>query len=93
MKYIKKVLGSLRKADNDYKLIENGDRICVGISGGKDSTTLLYCLKLYQMFSKKEYELIPIYCNMGFSNNDIKPLEQYIDSIGLKLIVYHRFKS
>ena len=88
MKYIKKVLGSLRKADNDYKLIENGDRICVGISGGKDSTTLLYCLKLYQMFSKKEYELIPIYCNMGFSNNDIKPLEQYISSIGLKLIVY-----
>ena len=40
------------------------------------------------MFSKKEYELIPIYCNMGFSNNDIKPLEQYISAIGLKLIVY-----
>ena len=34
MKYIKKVLGSLRKADNDYILIENGDSICVGISGG-----------------------------------------------------------
>ncbi|MGN1398381.1 MAG: tRNA 2-thiocytidine biosynthesis TtcA family protein [Erysipelotrichaceae bacterium] len=88
MKYIKKVLGSLRKADNDYGLIENGDRICVGISGGKDSTTLLYCLKLYQMFSKKEYQLIPIYCDMGFSKHNIEPLQQYVSSLGLKLIVF-----
>ena len=57
MKSVKKVLGCLRKADNDYDLINDGDRICVGVSGGKDSSVLLYCLNLYKQFSKKDYEI------------------------------------
>lgn len=88
MKYMKKVLGALRKADNDYNLISDGDKICVGISGGKDSTTLLYCLKLYQMFSKKNYQIVPIYCHMGFSDNNINDLVDYLKTLDLELIIY-----
>ena len=43
-KTIKKLLSSLRKADEDYELIKDGDVIGVGLSGGKDSSLLLYCL-------------------------------------------------
>ena len=44
MNPIKKVLGCFRKADNDYHMIEDGDRIAVGVSGGKDSSCLIHCL-------------------------------------------------
>lgn len=88
MKNLKKVLGSLRRADNDYELIENGDKICVGISGGKDSSTLLYCLYLYQMFSKKRYEIVPIYCDMGFKENNIDELVEYFKQYDLNIIKY-----
>lgn len=88
MKYLKKVLGSLRKADNDFDLIKDGDRICVGISGGKDSSTLLYCLYLYQKFSKKNYELVPIYCDMNFKENNIDELVEYFKQYNLDIIKY-----
>ena len=49
---MKKVLGCIRKACEDFDLIEEGDRIGVGVSGGKDSLLLLYALALYRKFSK-----------------------------------------
>lgn len=86
MKVVKKVLGCLRKADQDFNLIENGDRICVGISGGKDSSTLLYCLHLYKKFSKKDYTLVPIYCHMGFADNPIDDLISFFQQFDLQII-------
>ena len=49
---MKRVLGCIRRADERYNMIRPGDKICVGVSGGKDSLLLMYGLKLYQMFSK-----------------------------------------
>ncbi|MDI9540546.1 MAG: ATP-binding protein [Bacillota bacterium] len=88
MSNIKKVLGCLRKADNDYNLISDGDKICVGISGGKDSSVLLYCLFLYQKFSQKRYQLIPIYCDMGFGENNIDELIEYFRKLNIEIIKY-----
>ncbi|MGI6608182.1 MAG: tRNA lysidine(34) synthetase [Erysipelotrichaceae bacterium] len=88
MSSIKKVLGCLRKADNDYNLISDGDKICIGISGGKDSSVLLYCLYLYQKFSQKNYQLFPIYCNMGFGKNNIDKLIEYFRQFDLEIIKY-----
>ena len=42
-----KILGDIRKADQDYGLIQDGDRIGVGVSGGKDSMVLLTALHMY----------------------------------------------
>ena len=52
---MKKVLGCIRKACEDFDLIEEGDRIGVGVSGGKDSLLLLYALALYRKFSKAHF--------------------------------------
>ena len=85
MKPIKKVLGCLRKADNDYGMIQDGDRIAVGISGGKDSSILLYCLYLYQMFSKKKYEFMGIYIDLGFGQENIPEITEYFARLGIRI--------
>lgn len=43
---MKRVLGSIRRADERYHLFENGDKVCIGVSGGKDSLLLMEALKL-----------------------------------------------
>ena len=47
---MQRILSSLRKAIEDYNMIEDGDKIAVGLSGGKDSITLLMALKNLQIF-------------------------------------------
>lgn len=75
---IKKILSTVRKADEMFNLIEDGDKIGVGISGGKDSSLLLYALYLYQFLAKnslnKSFDIIGIHINMNFGEDDPKPL-------------------
>ena len=65
-----KLLSLIRQAIQDYNMIEDGDRIAVGVSGGKDSLTLLYAMKLLQEFYPKRFELSAITCNVGFEGMD-----------------------
>lgn len=89
MRTLKKVLGSLRNADNDFDLIQDGDKIAVGISGGKDSSLLLYNLYLYKKFSQKNYEIIGIYADLNFNkNNNIDNLINYFAQYDIKIIKY-----
>ena len=63
MKY-QKLLSITRKAIDEFQLIEDGDRIAVGISGGKDSLTLLYALAGLRRFYPKKFELEAITVDM-----------------------------
>ena len=74
---MKQVLGCIRRADEKYGLIQDGDRICVGVSGGKDSLLLMYGLKLYQMFSKKKYELCAVMLDLGIVEQDTSGIEAF----------------
>ncbi len=65
-----KMLSGLRKAITTYKLIKNGDKIAVGLSGGKDSLTLLKLLAEYQKFSPEKFELIAITIDLSFEKQD-----------------------
>ena len=66
---MKKTLGCIRKADHDFNLIESGDRVAVGISGGKDSLLLLHALSLYRQFSHKDFSLYAITVTLGLEPN------------------------
>ena len=74
---MKKILGNIRKADADFGMIEEGDKIAVGVSGGKDSMTLLYALHLYQKFAPVKFELVGITLKLGFSGMDFDPVIEF----------------
>jgi len=65
---LKRLLSLTRKAVDDYKQINEGDKIAVGISGGKDSLTLLYALAGLRRFYPEKYELCAITVDLGFEN-------------------------
>lgn len=67
MDNIKRVLSFTRRAVDDYQMIRPGDRIAVGISGGKDSLTLLCALAELRRFYPKPFELVAITVDMGFA--------------------------
>ena len=71
---MRKVLSHVRKAVEDYNMIEEGDRIAVGISGGKDSISLMLALKALQRFYPKKFELEGICLDLGFKGADFEPL-------------------
>ncbi len=74
---MKQVLGCIRKADRDFHMIQSGDKIAIGVSGGKDSLLLLYALSLYKQFSKKDYSLHAFTISLGlepFHTDSIKAL-------------------
>lgn len=66
---MQKLLSKTRKAIQDFDMIQENDKIAVGLSGGKDSLTLLHILKNYQRFSPQKFELIAITLNPGGVDN------------------------
>lgn len=83
---MKKTLGCLRRADQDWNLINDGDKIAIGISGGKDSLLMTRALSLYKQFSKKNFEIVGITVDLGLKPFDLSPVTQYCESIGVE---YH----
>ncbi len=78
---MKQILGAMRKAINDFAMIQDGDKIVVGISGGKDSMTLLYALKLFQRFSPAKFDLYAVTLSMGFENFNVTPIYDFCNKI------------
>lgn len=74
---LQQVLSHTRKAIDDYHMIEEGDKIAIGISGGKDSLCLLYALHGLRRFYPKKFDLHAVTVDLGFQNlnlNEIKKL-------------------
>lgn len=83
---MQRILSYIRKAVDDYNMIENGDKIAVGLSGGKDSITLLMGLKALQRFYDKKFEIIAISINPGFEFFNSEFLKKTCDDIGVRYI-------
>ncbi len=67
---LQKLLSYTRRAVDCYQMIQTGDKIAVGISGGKDSLTLLYALANLRRFYPNKFDIIAITVNLGFENFD-----------------------
>lgn len=83
---MQRILSYIRKAVDDYNMIENGDKIAIGLSGGKDSITLLMGLKALQRFYDKKFEIIAISINPGFEFFNSEFLKKTCDDIGVRYI-------
>lgn len=87
MRAIRKVLASIRNADMRFSLINAGDKIVIGVSGGKDSLVLLYALNLYRKFAQADFTIQPVILDLGFPGFNPQPLKEYVTSLGLDLLV------
>lgn len=86
LKSIQHILSHTRKAIEEYDMIEDGDRIAVGISGGKDSLTLLCALACMRRFLKQKFTLIAITIDMGFEEADFSKIKELCDELEVE---YH----
>lgn len=86
---LQRLLSYTRKAVDTYQLIDAGDKIAVGISGGKDSLTLLYALKYLQRFYPKQFELIAVTVDLGYEGFDLAPIEKLCCSFEIPYHVIH----
>lgn len=84
----KLIFGQVRDANLKYKLIENGDRVAVGMSGGKDSVTLLYMLNLLRQYTPLMFDLVPVYIDLGW-RNETQPLQEFCRQIGMDLVIHN----
>ena len=82
---MQKILSLLRKSIEDYTMINEGDKIAVGLSGGKDSITLLMGLKALQRFYPKKFDLIAISVDPGFEFFNRSLLEDVCKDIDVPL--------
>lgn len=76
MKDIQRILSYMRRAVDDYQMISPGDKIAVGISGGKDSLTLLVGLAELRRFYPIPFTLCAITVDMGFPGSDFSPVAE-----------------
>ncbi|MDO4572347.1 MAG: ATP-binding protein [Clostridia bacterium] len=84
---MKRVLGAIRRADERYHMIEDGDKVCIGVSGGKDSLLLMEAMKLYQRFSYTRFELCAVMLDLGLKAHDTAPLYAFAERIGVEFEV------
>lgn len=87
MKEIKRILSFTRRAVDDYSMIEEGDKIGVGVSAGKDSLTLLMALVYLKKFYPKNFELVAITVDMGFDGMDFSPIEEFCRELNVPFVL------
>ena len=86
---LQQVYSLTRKAIDDYHMIQNGDKIAIGISGGKDSHTLLYALQGLRRFYPYSFELCAVTVDLGFDNLKLDKISELCEDLGVPYHIVH----
>ncbi len=84
---LQKLLSKMRKCVETYNLIEENDKIAVGLSGGKDSLVLLTLLANFKRFSPKKFDLIAINIDLFNGKSDYSKLAEYCKNLNVEFVV------
>lgn len=84
---MQKILSHMRKAIEEYSMIEENDKIAICLSGGKDSITMLHAFKNLQIFYPKHFDIIAVSINPGFEFFDTNLLQKICDDIDVPLFI------
>ena len=84
---MKKLISKAVKAIHELKLIEKGDTVAVGLSGGKDSLLLLKVLAEYRKYNDSDFELIAITINQGKRGTDFSLLQEFCNKLDIPFFV------
>lgn len=82
---MQRVVGQIRKAVDAYNMIEDGERIAVGISGGKDSLVLAAALALLSRYYPKKFQVVGITLDMGYES-DYSAIRKFCEEYSIE---YH----
>ena len=74
----------MRRAADQYEMIDEGDKIAVAVSGGKDSLTLLAGLWNLRMFYPKKFDICAITVDMGFKGTDFTSIADWCGELGIE---------
>ena len=84
---LQRLLSLTRKAVDDYNMISEGDKIAIGISGGKDSLTLLYALNGLKRFYSKKFDIEAISVAVGFEEMDLSPVARLCEELKINYTI------
>lgn len=84
---MQKILSHMRKAIEEYHMIEENDKIGICLSGGKDSITMLHAFKALQRFYPKKFEIIAISIDPGFDFFDREFLQKLCDDLEIPFFI------
>ena len=84
---MQQILGYMRKAIDAYNMIDDGDKIAVALSGGKDSISMLMGFKNLQRFYPKKFDIIAVSINPGFEFFDTELLKNICNEIDVHLFI------
>jgi len=83
---LQQLMSFTRRAIDDYELIDEGDKIAIGVSGGKDSLALLYALSGIRRFYPKKFEIIGISVNLGFDGMELGKVQNLCNELNVEFI-------
>lgn len=78
---MQRMTGLLRRCVEDYNMIEEGDRIAIGVSGGKDSLTLLRLMAALREYYPKHFEIEAFTIDLGLEGMDFSPVQAFCDQL------------
>ena len=87
---LQKLLSLTRQAIDTYGMIEENDKIAVGISGGKDSLTLLYALSHLRRFYSRKFDVVAVTVDLGFNNLALEEIREFCKKLDVE---YHIIKT